>query len=77
MESNNNQEDWKKNQEIVLGHLNALSNKTLHIPIITLNKSYSWNRLYKEVESLSDTGKKFIKETMENMKEMKTVLEKK
>jgi hypothetical protein len=67
----------RRDQKAVLGHLNAVTNKTLHIPVIALNKSYSWTRLVEEVEKLTDTGKAFIKEMMENIEEMKSVIEKK
>lgn len=68
---NNNKEELEKNKKITLDVLNEITNKNLHIPVLALNKSYSWTRLVEEVEKLTDTGKAFIKEMMKNIEEMK------
>lgn len=52
------------NQRLVLEHLQKVTNKKMFIPVLSLKKSFSYEKLVEEVKNLTDNGKKFIKEFM-------------
>jgi DNA-binding LytR/AlgR family response regulator len=55
------------NKKITLEHLNNISNKKLDIPIVKLNKSFTYSQLIDKIKNDTTEGNLFILEFMENI----------